>query len=178
MDLTLGAGRHQHLGANGLGLAQPLQQAGQEARCAVCKEVFTINVQDIEFSPDNPEFSPENVIRQLRASEQRENQESEQQKAEAEKTATQPAGSQQAEGAGNASGFSVTSTQNMPPAAPRVAAGKAPESRQRKQPVDAGKATTVDESAHHRILSAEAAEARESSRRPCASSSARTATSG
>ncbi|MGD8235412.1 MAG: zinc-ribbon and DUF3426 domain-containing protein [Chromatiales bacterium] len=49
-----------------------LQKAGQEARCAVCKKVFTIDVEDVEFSPDNPELSAENVIRQLRAAQKRE----------------------------------------------------------------------------------------------------------
>ena len=49
-----------------------LQKAGQEARCAVCKRVFTIDVEDVEFSPDNPELSAENVIRQLRAAQKRE----------------------------------------------------------------------------------------------------------
>lgn len=49
-----------------------LQKAGQEARCAVCKKVFTIDVEDVEFSPDNPELSAESVIRQLRAAKKRE----------------------------------------------------------------------------------------------------------
>ena len=105
-----------------------LQKAGQEARCAVCKKVFTIDVEDVEFSPDNPELSAENVIRQLRAAQKRE-QDREQTGREADNQA--------------------------PDAASTTPASVSVDGQPQWELVDAQLEDDADASAHHRLLAAD-----------------------
>ena len=119
-----------------------LQKAGQEARCAVCKKVFTIDVEDVEFSPDNPELSAENVIRQLRAAQKRE-----QEQEQASRTGT---------------GKSEAAS---PPDS--VSLDNQPQWELVEAPAEDGKTGKAgdhsDASAHHRILSGDAQQEPESS---------------
>jgi predicted Zn finger-like uncharacterized protein len=125
-----------------------LQQAGQEARCAVCKEVFTINVQDVEFSTDNPELTAENVIKQLRASERRERS--------GRKKSAQQENPRQKEPQPGAPTFKISAPVNVTqPPVPKLR----PKTRSRKRAsVEKAIDTTsvhesVHETAHQRILS-------------------------
>jgi predicted Zn finger-like uncharacterized protein len=105
-----------------------LQKAGQEARCAVCKKVFTIDVEDVEFSPDNPELSAENVIRQLRAAQKREQERSPSRGSDEETGAAN----------GNSRAFSSVPVDRQP----------------QWELVDAQLEDDADASAHHRLLAA------------------------
>jgi predicted Zn finger-like uncharacterized protein len=106
-----------------------LQKAGQEARCAVCKKVFTIDVEDVEFSPDNPELSAENVIRQLRAAQKREQERSPSRGSDEETSAAN----------GNSRAYSSVPVDRQP----------------QWELVDAQLEDDADASAHHRLLAAD-----------------------
>lgn len=125
-----------------------LQKAGQEARCAVCKEVFTINVQDVEFSPDNEELSAENVIKQLRASERRERN---RRKARSLKSDPPARPEKEEERERKAPTFRVQAPDDATPAAPRLTKSRKPVRKTTSERVL--DITSATESAHQRILS-------------------------
>ena len=114
-----------------------LQKAGQEARCAVCKKVFTIDVEDVEFSPDNPELSAENVIRQLRAAQKREK--------DREKTGDHETGSSAAK---DSSAVPASVPVDSQPQWELIDA-------QLEEQAGTSSAGEADVSAHHRLLSAD-----------------------